>query len=235
MAIYGRSRKTTLISNKLYDYRVARKGSLMDTMRYDDETRLLEHVKIYSAVLADWHRDDLDAQHADDRHTFYVIWCCTMQSGCWVRAAAKYSMLYLRCSLVPLWGAMLRLRNVLLLLLPYSAQRLPTKAPSARACRRLMFDYDVLRSGFLRACKRMAANILGKRDVDRSGHVCCLVKPSSSLRFACCCGLPARFAGWAFLSRVERCPCLHLNANANGASQIYISVSDLKTLEFTSC
>ena len=57
-AVYGRSHKTALISNKLYDYRVARKGSLMDTMRYDDETRLLEHVKIYSAVLADWHRDD---------------------------------------------------------------------------------------------------------------------------------------------------------------------------------
>lgn len=65
-AVYGRSRKTTLISNKLYDYRVARKGSLMDTMRYDDETRLLEHVKIYSAVLTDWRRDGLDAQHAED-------------------------------------------------------------------------------------------------------------------------------------------------------------------------
>ena len=60
-AVYGRSHKTALISNKLYDYRVARKGSLMDTMRYDDETRLLEHVKIYSAVLADWRRDGLDA------------------------------------------------------------------------------------------------------------------------------------------------------------------------------
>ncbi len=57
--MYGRSHKTALISNKLYDYRVARKGSLMDTMRYDDETRLLEHVKIYSAMLADWQRDGL--------------------------------------------------------------------------------------------------------------------------------------------------------------------------------
>lgn len=65
-AVYGRSHKTALISNKLYDYRVARKGSLMDTMRYDDETRLLEHVKIYSAVLTDWQRDGLDAQHAED-------------------------------------------------------------------------------------------------------------------------------------------------------------------------
>ena len=65
-AVYGRSCKTALISNKLYDYRVARNGSLMDTMRYDDETRLLEHVKIYSAVLADWQRDGLDVQHADD-------------------------------------------------------------------------------------------------------------------------------------------------------------------------
>ena len=40
--------------------------SLMDNMRYDYEARLLERVKIYSAVLNDWHRDGLDAQHADD-------------------------------------------------------------------------------------------------------------------------------------------------------------------------
>ena len=39
------------------------------------------------------------------------------------------------------------------------------KAPNARACKKLMFDYDVLRFGRLGACKRMAANALGKREV----------------------------------------------------------------------
>ena len=39
------------------------------------------------------------------------------------------------------------------------------EAPSARTCKKLMFDYDVLRFGRLGACKRMAANALGKREV----------------------------------------------------------------------
>ncbi|OKY91587.1 MAG: hypothetical protein BHV61_03635 [Collinsella sp. 60_9] len=42
---------------------------------------------------------------------------------------------------------------------------LASDAPSARACKKLMFDYDVLRFGRLGACKRMAANALGKREV----------------------------------------------------------------------
>ena len=39
------------------------------------------------------------------------------------------------------------------------------KAPAARLCKKLMFNYDVLRFGHLGACKRMAANALGKREV----------------------------------------------------------------------
>ena len=42
---------------------------------------------------------------------------------------------------------------------------LTSKAPNARECKKLMFDYDVLRFGRLGACKRMAANALGKREV----------------------------------------------------------------------
>ena len=165
MAIYGRSRKTTLISNKLYDYRVARKGSLMDTMRYDDETRLLEHVKIYSAVLADWHRDDLDAQHADDLAYFLcdlVLYDALrlLSSGCGkVFAAVSVTLAgsavgndaaLAQCA--PSVAAMVRAALV-------------GKAPAARSCKKLMFDYDVLRFGRLGACKRMAANALGKREV----------------------------------------------------------------------
>lgn len=46
---------------------------------------------------------------------------------------------------------------------------------------------------------------------------------------------PCVFVGRAFLSRVRAGLYPYLNVEANGASQIYISVSDLKTLEFTSC
>ena len=164
-AVYGRSRKTALISNKLYDYRVARKGSLMDTMRYDDETRLLEHVKIYSAVLADWQRDGLDAQHADDLAYFLcdlVLYDALrlLGSDCGEVFAAVAAALagstvggdaaLAQCA--PAVAAMVR-------------AALADKAPNARACKKLMFDYDVLRFGRLGACKRMAANALGKREM----------------------------------------------------------------------
>ena len=164
-AVYGRSRKTALISNKLYDYRVARKGSLMDTMRYDDETRLLEHVKIYSAVLADWQRDGLDVQYADDLAYFLcdlVLYDARRLLGadCGKVFAAVATALagsavgsdaaLAQCA--PSVAAMVR-------------AALTSKAPNARACKKLMFDYDVLRFGRLGACKRMAANALGKREV----------------------------------------------------------------------
>lgn len=165
MAIYGRSRKTTLISNKLYDYRVARKGSLMDTMRYDDETRLLEHVKIYSAVLADWHRDDLDERHADDLAYFLcdlVLYDAIRLLGTDCGEVFDAVSTVLAGSAVGSESALTQCASSVAAMVRAA---LANKAPSARACRRLMFDYDVLRSGFLRACKRMAANILGKRDV----------------------------------------------------------------------
>lgn len=146
-AVYGRSRKTALISNKLYDYRVARKGSLMDTMRYDDETRLLEHVKIYSAVLADWQRDGLDVQYADDLAYFLcdlVLYDALrlLGSDCGKVFAAVATALagsavgsdaaLAQCA--PSVAAMVR-------------AALTSKAPNARACKKLMFDYDVLRFG----------------------------------------------------------------------------------------
>ena len=164
-AVYGRSHKTALISNKLYDYRVARKGSLMDTMRYDDETRLLEHVKIYSAMLADWQRDGLDAQHADDLAYFLcdlVLYDALrlLGSDCGkvfaaVAAALNGSAVDNDAALAqcaPSVAAMVRAALI-------------SKAPNARECKKLMFDYDVLRFGRLGACKRMAANALGKREV----------------------------------------------------------------------
>lgn len=124
-AVYGRSRKTALISNKLYDYRVARKGSLMDTMRYDDETRLLEHVKIYSAVLAGGAVMGSMPSMPMTWRTSCVIWCCTMHSGSWARAAARCSLpLPRRLTVLP-WAVMPRLRNAILLLPPWCARHLP--------------------------------------------------------------------------------------------------------------
>lgn len=58
-AVYPRSRKTVLISDKLYDYRVARKGSLMDKVTHDLYLKCSEHIKIINCVLMDWKKDNL--------------------------------------------------------------------------------------------------------------------------------------------------------------------------------
>lgn len=157
-AVYGRSCKTVLISDKLYDYRVARKGSLMDTMRYDDETRLLEHVKIFAAVLGDWHRDGLDDEHADDLAYFLcelVLYDSLrlLKGNCLdvfgaVRRALKGSVVSrtdkLGCC-EPSVAAMVR-------------AVISNQVVSSHLRRKLMFDFDVVRYGRLGACKRFVAN-----------------------------------------------------------------------------
>ena len=151
-AVYGRSRKTALISNKLYDYRVAR-------------TRLLEHVKIYSAVLADWQRDGLDAQHADDLAYFL----CDLVLYDALRLLGSDCGKVFAAVAAALDGSAVGSDAALAQCAPFVAAlvraALVGKAPAARSCKKLMFDYDVLRFGRLGACKRMAANALGKREV----------------------------------------------------------------------
>ena len=53
-AIYPRSRLTRLIPDHLYQYRVARKGSLMDGMSKDPSSMLASHVQIMARVFEDW-------------------------------------------------------------------------------------------------------------------------------------------------------------------------------------
>ncbi|MCL1799622.1 MAG: glycosyltransferase family 2 protein [Eggerthellaceae bacterium] len=53
-AIYPRARKTLLLSDKLYDYRVVREGSQMDRLARDPEATLAQHVRIVRRILADW-------------------------------------------------------------------------------------------------------------------------------------------------------------------------------------
>ena len=53
-SIYPRAKKTVLISDKLYDYRVAREGSLMATVASDLQRKGIEHVPISRAILQDW-------------------------------------------------------------------------------------------------------------------------------------------------------------------------------------
>ena len=55
-AIYPRASRTALSSEKLYEYRVAREGSLMARMNADVTAKMLEHVNIVDHILKDWQR-----------------------------------------------------------------------------------------------------------------------------------------------------------------------------------
>ena len=122
-------------------------------------------MKIYSAVLADWHRDGLDAQHTDDLAYFL----CDLVLYDAIRLLGTGCGKVFDAVSTALAGSTVGSDAALTQCAPSVAAivraALANKAPSARACRRLMFEYDVFRSGCLRACKRMVANILGKREV----------------------------------------------------------------------
>lgn len=58
-AVYPRAKGVRLCSDKLYEYEVARPGSLMDRLRDDLHQKLLEHVNIVAHILADWKKGGL--------------------------------------------------------------------------------------------------------------------------------------------------------------------------------
>ncbi len=162
-AIYPRAKNTVLLSNKLYDYRVARKGSLMDTMRQSDEARLLEHVKIYAAIVRDWKRDGLLGKYPDD----LAFFLCEF---------ALYDALrLLKADAVSVFGAageMLRSEGCEKLaageqiapsvktMLDYAMRGCVPKMGIARM--RLMSDFDAYRYGKRGAVRRTVANMLGR-------------------------------------------------------------------------
>lgn len=57
--VYPLARKTVLLSDKLYDYRVSREGSLMRRFGDAEADKLPEHVSIVQAILETWNRRDL--------------------------------------------------------------------------------------------------------------------------------------------------------------------------------
>ena len=53
-AIYPRAPKTLLMSDKLYDYRVTREGSLMHSVYTDPMKKMAEHINIIKHIYDDW-------------------------------------------------------------------------------------------------------------------------------------------------------------------------------------
>lgn len=163
-AIYPRAAITAFISNKLYDYRVARKGSLMDTMRSNDETRLLEHVKIFQAIVNDWQRDDLIDVHADDLAFFlcdFVLYDALRLLG-----SAAPHVFEATGTMLESCGALDALQHAKKA--DAVAHMVSFAGPDVRSLNAvqrgsLMFNFDVLRFGRKGALRRAVANVVGKQ------------------------------------------------------------------------
>ena len=110
-------------------------------------------------------RDGLDAQHADDLAYFL----CDLVLYDALRLLSTDCGKVFAAVATALAGSAVGSDAALAQCAPSVAAMvraaLTSKAPNVRACKKLMFDYDVLRFGRLGACKRMAANALGKREV----------------------------------------------------------------------
>lgn len=57
--IYPLSKRTVLLSDKLYNYRISRKDSLMQDFAYNLEERVPRHIEIVDAILSHWRQRDL--------------------------------------------------------------------------------------------------------------------------------------------------------------------------------
>ncbi|MGO5322747.1 glycosyltransferase [Collinsella sp. LCP19S3_H3] len=53
-ATLGRSSRTKLLSDSLYDYRLSRKDSAMCLMAQDEKLRLQKHLQVVDCIMADW-------------------------------------------------------------------------------------------------------------------------------------------------------------------------------------
>lgn len=71
-AVYPRASKTVLLSDKLYDYRIAREGSLMATVVSDLYVKGMEHIPISDAVLADWKATGLLRRYSSEMLAWVV-------------------------------------------------------------------------------------------------------------------------------------------------------------------
>ena len=63
-SLYPLSKKTVLISDCLYYYRVIRDDSLMSSVAHDRLLKVNRHLKIASAVIADWKQRGLLGKYA---------------------------------------------------------------------------------------------------------------------------------------------------------------------------
>ncbi len=69
-AVYPRSSKTVLISDKLLKYRVTREGSLMFLRKKSVAEKIADHIAIVNEIFKDWHSLGFTAKYADE----IILW-----------------------------------------------------------------------------------------------------------------------------------------------------------------
>jgi hypothetical protein len=87
-AVYPRSPRTALISDRLYCYRATREGSLMASRGSDKGLRLYDHLRIVEAVCADWRRGGFIDQYQNELFTWIneFVMGDLLLAGPWDRA-----------------------------------------------------------------------------------------------------------------------------------------------------
>lgn len=65
-AVYPRSARTVLISDKLLKYRVTREGSLMFLRKKNVEEKIADHIAIVNKIFKDWYELGLTTKYADE-------------------------------------------------------------------------------------------------------------------------------------------------------------------------
>ena len=69
-SVFPRARRTTLISDELYEYQVTREDSLMSSLRDDFGAKMLAHNEVVARILVDWDKGGFLHEHAADLVSF---------------------------------------------------------------------------------------------------------------------------------------------------------------------
>ena len=160
-SVFPRARRTALISDELYEYQVARDGSLMSGLRDDFGAKMLAHNEVVARILADWDEGGFLCEHAADLVAFaldFSLYDALKLDDAAYRSVAEG----LREVLSRYWGE----EDVAAMNLLRATRRMALDACyrtnlSAQARRRLAFEYRLRKKGLLSFARRAVQKLTG--------------------------------------------------------------------------
>lgn len=162
-SVFPRARRTALISNELYEYQVARDGSLMSGLRDDFGAKMLVHNEVVARILADWDEGGFLREHAADLVSFaldFSLYDALKLDDAAYRPVAEG----LRDVLSRYWGE----GDVAAMNLPRVTRRMALDACyqtdlPAQARRALALEYRLRKKGLLSFARRAVQKLAGPR------------------------------------------------------------------------